>query len=71
MELRDEPLAPLVAEGLSRWSLLTGERTGHLPGFRPTHHHRGAEELVQIEEGVLLRWSTDRGRRTTPQKDCG
>jgi hypothetical protein len=33
-------------------------RTGHLQDFRPTHHHRGAGELVQLIDGVLVRWST-------------
>jgi hypothetical protein len=41
--------------GLSRWDPATGERTGHLPGFRPTRHHRGARELVELVEGKLVR----------------
>jgi hypothetical protein len=42
--------------GLSRWDVNEGARTGFLPGFQPTHHHRAAGELVQIDEGVLVRW---------------
>jgi hypothetical protein len=42
--------------GLSRWDCDDGARTGHLPGFRPTHYHRAAGELVQISGGVLVRW---------------
>ncbi len=49
--------------GLSRWALDDGARTGHLEGFRPTHHHRGAGELVQLSDGVLLRWSLRACRR--------
>lgn len=44
--------------GLSRWDLETGSRTGYLGNFQPTHHHLGARELVQLADGVLLRWST-------------
>jgi hypothetical protein len=43
--------------GLSRWDALEGLRTGHLKDFQPTHHHRGANELVQVKDGVLRRWS--------------
>lgn len=50
--------------GLSRWDAKRGERIGTLPGFRPTHHHRGARELVQLVDQTLVRlvspaWSTD------------
>jgi hypothetical protein len=44
-------------EGLSRWCIEDGARTGHLPQFHPTHHHRGAGELVQLTETVLERWT--------------
>ncbi|MEP7120426.1 MAG: hypothetical protein ABJE95_05940 [Byssovorax sp.] len=43
--------------GLSRWDPASGERTGHRPGFHPTHHHRGAGELAQLAFGGLVRWS--------------
>ena len=43
-------------EGLSRWCVEDGVRTGHLKEFEPTHHHRGAGELVQLSETVLTRW---------------
>lgn len=43
------------SSGLSRWDVSTGERTGHLSDFQPTHHHRGSGELVQLEEGVMIR----------------
>ena len=42
--------------GLSRWDLNDGARTGHLPDFRPTHHHRSAGELAQLSGNVLVRW---------------
>jgi len=42
--------------GLARWDTQSGERTGHLEGFRPTHHHRGASELVQLNDRTLTRW---------------
>jgi hypothetical protein len=45
--------------GLSRWSIEDGARTGHLPGFYPTHHHRGAGELVQLKESFLRRWGPE------------
>lgn len=44
--------------GLSRWDVDEGARTGQLQNFHPTHHHRGARELVQLIDGVLLRWRT-------------
>ncbi|MBZ5492142.1 MAG: hypothetical protein LAO76_14520 [Acidobacteriia bacterium] len=44
--------------GLSRWELETGSRTGYLENFQPMHHHLGARELVQLADGVLVRWST-------------
>jgi hypothetical protein len=43
--------------GLSRWDPITGERTGHVPGFRPSHHHRGARELVELRDAALVRLS--------------
>lgn len=46
--------------GLSRWDLEDGCRTGHIPGFEPTRHHRGAGELAQLKDGVLLRWQMPR-----------
>lgn len=42
--------------GLSRWSLSDGMRTGHLEGFCPTRHHRGAGELVQLVDRTFVRW---------------
>lgn len=44
--------------GLSRWDVMEGVRTGQLKDFQPTHQHRGANELVQVKEGVLRRWSS-------------
>jgi hypothetical protein len=43
--------------GLSRWSLSDGARTGQIPGFRPTHHHKAANELVEIAGGTFRRWN--------------
>jgi hypothetical protein len=43
--------------GLSRWDFRDGARTGHLPTFKPTHHHRSAGELVQLFDGKLARLS--------------
>jgi hypothetical protein len=43
--------------GLSRWDPSSGERTGHLPGFQPTHHHGSARELACVSGGALIRWS--------------
>lgn len=42
--------------GLSRWDLADGARTGQIPNFRPTHHHRGANELIQLIDGATVRW---------------
>jgi hypothetical protein len=47
--------------GLARWDLHDGSRTGFLQGFQPTHHHRGARELVQVVDGALVRWAIDNG----------
>ena len=43
------------AAGLSRWDPLTGERTGHLPGFCPSRYHRAAREWIELREGRLVR----------------
>lgn len=45
--------------GLSRWGINDGFRTGYLQGFNPTHHHRGARELVQVVDDALVRWRID------------
>lgn len=42
-------------EGLSRWCVEDGALTGQLQYFEPTHHHRGAGELVQLNESVFTR----------------
>lgn len=42
--------------GLSRWDLGDGARTGQIPNFRPTHHHRLANELVQLTDDAIVRW---------------
>jgi hypothetical protein len=47
--------------GLSRWDLADGCRTGHLPGFEPSRHHRGARELAQLSGGHVLRWKISSG----------
>lgn len=47
--------------GLSRWDMNDGSRTGYLQGFQPTHHHRGAHELVQVVDDALVRWAIDNG----------
>ena len=44
------------ATGLSQWNPSNGERLAHMPGFQPTYHDRAAEELVQLNDHVLLRW---------------
>jgi hypothetical protein len=45
--------------GLSRWDINDGCRTGYVPGFEPTYHHRGAHELVQVVDDALVRWAID------------
>lgn len=47
--------------GLSRWDINDGSRTGYLQGFKPTHHHRGSRELVQVVDDALVRWKIDNG----------
>jgi hypothetical protein len=42
--------------GLSRWDLADGARTGQIPNFRPTRRHRGANELIQLIDGAIVRW---------------
>ncbi|MFL5243147.1 MAG: hypothetical protein ACJ8FY_13655 [Gemmataceae bacterium] len=49
------------AEGLSRWDVNDGSRTGYLQGFKPMYHHRGARELVQLVDGAFVRWTIDNG----------
>jgi hypothetical protein len=49
--------------GLLRWDPKDGAQTGRLEGFHPTHHHRSAGELVQLIDGVLVRWSLNGSSR--------
>jgi hypothetical protein len=42
--------------GLSRWDLADGARTGQIPNFQPTRRHRGANELIQLIDGAIVRW---------------
>ncbi|GIF42441.1 hypothetical protein [Actinoplanes xinjiangensis] len=44
------------ADGLTIWDPFTGERTGSVPGFVPTHHHRDAGLLAAVRDGALLTW---------------
>lgn len=44
-------------QGLTRWDIADGCRTGFIAGFSPTHHHRRAHEFVQVVEGTLVRWA--------------
>ncbi|WP_230686898.1 WD40 repeat domain-containing protein [Catellatospora vulcania] len=46
------------AAGLEVWDPVTGERTGVVPGFAPTRHHRGTGELACLGGSVLRRWRT-------------
>ncbi|WP_441245083.1 hypothetical protein [Kitasatospora sp. McL0602] len=45
--------------GLEIWDPSEGVRLASVPDFRPTHHHRTARELVQLDGAELLRWSID------------
>jgi hypothetical protein len=47
-----------AAGGLEIWDPVTGHRTGSVPGFMPTCHHRAAGQLAEVRDGVLRRWST-------------
>lgn len=49
--------------GLSRWDVSDGSRTGFLDGFKPTHHHTGAGELVELVDNRLVRCRIDNGVR--------
>ncbi|GAA4562651.1 hypothetical protein GCM10023176_04800 [Micromonospora coerulea] len=44
--------------GLELWDPVTGQRTGTVEGFVPTHHHIGAGELASVDGGMLRRWRT-------------
>ena len=44
-------------DGLQIWDPVTGHRTGSVPGFVPTCHHRGAGQFAAVRDGALLRWS--------------
>lgn len=44
-------------DGLSRWDIGRGVKTGHLTEFNPTRYHRGTQELVQLVDDTLLRWA--------------
>jgi hypothetical protein len=43
------------------WDPFTGERSGTAPGFVPSAHHPGADELAMLGDGVLRRWKTSGG----------
>jgi hypothetical protein len=42
--------------GLEIWDPATGARLGSVPGFRPTIHHRAAQELAALDGDRLVRW---------------
>lgn len=48
------------ADGMARWDLRTGERTGQVPGFVPTHHHPANRELVRLDGDAIVRWPLPR-----------
>jgi hypothetical protein len=52
----DGQLLAAAPDGLQRWDPATGELTGTVPGFVPTHQHP-AGELVSVADGVLRRWN--------------
>jgi hypothetical protein len=55
----DRRMYSAPASGLEIWDPDTGQRTGRVPGFVPTHQHTGSAELVALAGGTLLRWSAD------------
>jgi len=44
--------------GLQIWDTQSGENTGTVPGFVPTHYHPGSHELAAIDETALVTWPT-------------
>lgn len=44
-------------DGLQIWDTQTGENTGTVPGFVPTHYHAGSHELAVINDSSLVTWS--------------
>jgi hypothetical protein len=42
--------------GTSIWRISDGARVGAIEGFRPTHQHVAARELVEIRGPSMLRW---------------
>jgi hypothetical protein len=46
-------------QGLSVWDLTAGKQLGVVEGFRPTRHHRGARELVELADHKIVRLATD------------
>lgn len=45
-------------DGLSVWSLATGERTAYGPGFRPGRFSFASREFVEIRDGDVSVWSS-------------
>jgi hypothetical protein len=43
--------------GLSKWDLEKGSLIEELPGFSPTHHHRGAGQFLQLVDGLVRVWT--------------
>jgi hypothetical protein len=53
-------------DGLEIWDPDSGERTGRVPGFRPTRYHPGSGELAALHESSFERW-----RPPLPGSACG
>ncbi|MET7731963.1 hypothetical protein ABZT02_11400 [Streptomyces sp. NPDC005402] len=43
--------------GLSLWDPAEGKLLGAVPGFFPTHHHPGAQQFLQLADGVVRLWN--------------
>jgi hypothetical protein len=44
--------------GLSIWDPVEGALLDVVPGFSPTHHHPGAQQFLQLTNGVARLWAT-------------
>ncbi|MFE0463524.1 hypothetical protein ACFW1A_30160 [Kitasatospora sp. NPDC058965] len=55
----DGLLFSAAPNALEAWDPSDGARLAAVPDFHPTHHHRTARELVQLDSTRLLRWQID------------
>lgn len=49
----DRPASP---GGMQVWDIRTGDNTGSVPGFMPSHYHAASHELAAVDGSILTSW---------------